>query len=165
MTTVAISPKNIMLSHNVTRASICFYRLSTKMVKFNFERTIPLKIKPPQYNFLNKTHQISDNCIYKHRKVFQSILRGINVASERPKWEQSQKNHGKVRREIFTTVFEGAVSILYSLGVSGTHSHLLSSWLQVLGGTERAVLTSVKALHQDKEKEAARGERLLPDYL
>lgn len=62
-------------------------------------------------------------------------------------------------------MFEGAVSILYSLGVSGTHSHLLSSWLQVLGGTERAVLTSVKALHQDKEKEAARGERLLPDYL
>lgn len=159
MTTVAISPKNMMLSHNVTRASICYYRLSTKMV------TIPLKIKPPQYNFLNKTHQISDNCIYKHRKVFQSILRGINVASERPKWEQSQKNHGKDRREIFTTVFEGAVSILYSLGVSGTHSHLLSSWLQVLGGTERAVLTSVKALHQDKEKEAAWGERLLPDYL
>lgn len=85
VTTVAISPKNMMLSHNVTRASICYDRLSTKMVKFNFERTIPLKIKPPQYNFLNKTHQISANCIYKHRKVFQSILRSINVASERPK--------------------------------------------------------------------------------
>lgn len=48
VTTVAISPKNMMLLHNVTRASICYYRLSTKMVKFNFERTIPLKIKPPQ---------------------------------------------------------------------------------------------------------------------
>lgn len=40
----------------------------------------------------------------------------------------------------------------------GTHSHLLSSWLQVGGGTERAVLTSVKALHHDKENEEARAE-------
>lgn len=53
---------------------------------------------------------------------------------------------------------QGAASVLCSSGVSGTLSHLLSSWLHVLGGTERAVLTSVKAPHQDEEK-AARGVR------